>query len=121
MKQPKHWQDPVNALLGAWFALSPWVLGFQHQMALTANSVVLGVLLIAAALGAYFLPRAWEEWSEGVLGVLMIVSPWVMGFSAEHNAMLSAVISGVLVLVLAAWVLVTDESYSSWRHHGATQ
>jgi len=121
MKQTKHWQDPVNALLGAWFALSPWVLGFQHQMAPMASSVVLGVLLIAAALGAYFLPRAWEEWSEGVLGLLMIGSPWVLGFSAEHNAMVSAVLSGVVVLLLAAWVLATDESYSSWRHHGAAQ
>src|SRR5882724_11628663 len=28
MKQMKHWQDPVNAVLGAWLILSPWVLGF---------------------------------------------------------------------------------------------
>lgn len=115
MKQTKHWQDPVNAVLGAWLALSPWVLGFQDQMPPTANGVVIGLALIAAALGAFFLPRAWEEWTEGALGLWMVVSPWVLGFSMNRNAMLSAVISGVAVLVLALWVLLTDENYSSWR------
>ena len=33
MKYMKHWQDPINVLLGAWLAVSPWVLGFQDQMA----------------------------------------------------------------------------------------
>ena len=121
MEHTKHWQDPVNALIGAWLALSPWVLGFQNQMAPTANSVVIGVALIAAALGAYFLPRAWEEWTEGVLGLWMIASPWVLGFRAEHNAMVSAVLSGIVALVLALWVLSTDKKYSSWRHHSAAQ
>ena len=65
MKQTKHWQDPVNALLGAWMALSPWVLGF----------------------------------------------------SMNRNAMASAVISGIVVAALALWVLMTDEAYSGWRHH----
>src|SRR2546429_6629415 len=42
MKYMKHWQDPINVLLGAWLAVSPWVLGFQDQMAPTANGVVIG-------------------------------------------------------------------------------
>lgn len=118
MKQTKHWQDPVNALLGVWMALSPWVLGFQDQMAPTANGMVIGVALMAAALGAYFLPRAWEEWTEGALGVWMVISPWVLGFSMNRNAMASAVISGIVVAALALWVLMTDKDYSAWRHHG---
>ena len=121
MKQAKHWQDPVNALLGAWIALSPWVLGFQQQMAPMANGVVIGVALIAAALGAYFLPRAWEEWTEGGLGLWMVISPWVLGFSTNHNAMLNAVLSGIVVAVLALWVLTTDADYNPWRRHHSAQ
>jgi hypothetical protein len=30
MKQVKHWQDPVNAVLGVWLIVSPWVLGFSR-------------------------------------------------------------------------------------------
>ncbi|NMM90694.1 hypothetical protein B2J88_41270 [Rhodococcus sp. SRB_17] len=121
MKQVKHWQDPVNALLGAWLALSPWVLGFQNQMAPTANGVVVGVALIAAALGAYFLPRAWEEWTEGVLGLWMVASPWVLGFSTNHIAMVNAVVSGIAVALLALWVLATDADYRPWGHDRTAQ
>ncbi|MBO9680843.1 SPW repeat protein [Paenacidovorax monticola] len=119
MKQMKHWQDPLNALLGAWLALSPWVLGYQDQMTPTANGVVIGLALIAAALGAIFMPRAWEEWSEGVLGLWMIVSPWVLGFSMHMDAMRNAVVSGIVVLGLALWVVATDKDYQIFHRDSA--
>ncbi|MBB1653023.1 MULTISPECIES: SPW repeat protein [Delftia] len=115
MKYMKHWQDPINVLLGAWLAVSPWVLGFQDQMAPTANGVVIGLALIAAALGAIFIPRAWEEWTEGLLGLWMVISPWALGFAGQMDAMRNAVVSGVVVMVLALWVLMTDKDYMSWR------
>ena len=119
MKYMKHWQDPINVLLGAWLAVSPWVLGFQDQMAPTANGVVIGLALISAALGAIFMPRAWEEWTEGLLGLWMVISPWVLGFSGQMDAMRNAVVSGIVVLGLALWVLITDKDYMSWRSRSA--
>ena len=115
MKQMKHWQDPVNALLGAWLVLSPWVLGYQTHATATGNGVIIGVALIAAALGAIFLPRAWEEWTEGALGLWMVASPWILGFTSLHAARNSAVIAGIAVMALALWVLSTDKDYMSWR------
>ena len=29
LKQLKHWQDPINALLGIWLVLSPWAVGYS--------------------------------------------------------------------------------------------
>lgn len=114
MKPLKHWQDLVNALLGAWVLLSPWALGFQDSMTAMSNAVVIGLALIAAALGAIFVPRAWEEWTEAALGLWLIVAPWVLGFSTQRNAMLAAACTGVVVLALALWTLATDKDYSSW-------
>jgi hypothetical protein len=114
MKPLKHWQDLVNALLGAWVLLSPWALGFQDSTAAMSNAVVIGLALIAAALGAIFVPRAWEEWTEGALGLWLIASPWVLGFSTQRNTMLAAVVTGGVVLALALWTLATDKDYSSW-------
>lgn len=114
MKQMKHWQDPVNALVGVWLVLSPWALGFQSDMNALANAVLVGLLLIAAALGAIFVPRAWEEWTEGALGLWLAISPWALGFAGLQSAMLSAVASGVIVVVLALWVLMTDKDYAGW-------
>jgi hypothetical protein len=114
MKQVKHWQDPVNALVGVWLILSPWVLGFQSDLNALSNAVIVGILLIAAAVGAIFVPRAWEEWTETALGVWLAISPWALGFAALQTAMVSSVASGLVVAVLALWVLVTDKDYAGW-------
>jgi hypothetical protein len=114
MKQMKHWQDPVTALLGVWLVLSPWALGYQSNLTAMANAVIVGLLLVAAALGAIFLPRAWEEWTEGVLGLWLAVSPWVLGFSTLQMARVNALATGVAVMILALWVLTTDKEYSGW-------
>ena len=84
MMQLKHWQDAVNAILGVWLILSPWAMGFQGETMAVSNAVIVGLALIAAALGAIFVPRAWEEWTEGALGVWLVVSPWVLGFASAQ-------------------------------------
>ena len=116
MKQLKHWQDPVNALLGAWLALSPWVVGYVLDAAANYNAVVVGALLIAAALGAMFIPKAWEEWTEAVLGLWLIVAPWALRFSDDRLARNTAVCTGIIVALLALWTLATDKEYSAWMH-----
>ena len=114
MTRPKHWQDPVNVVLGAWLLASPWVLGYQNEMTAVANAFLIGLALIAAALGAIFVPRAWEEWSEAVLGLWLVISPAVLDFASHRPAMLSAVVTGIVVVVLALWTLLTDQEYSAW-------
>lgn len=114
MKQLKHWQDPFNALLGVWVVLSPWALGFQDTRMAMVNAVVIGLALIAGALGAIFVPRAWEEWTEAALGVWLVISPWLLGFSMYRQATLSTVVSGLVILALALWTLMTDDDYKGW-------
>jgi len=115
IKHVKHWQDPLNAALGVWLILSPWLVGFQDLETPAMNAVAVGILLGAAALGATFVPRAWEEWTEGALGLWMVVSPWVLGFASMRDPMMNAVVTGIAVVVLAAWVLATDKDYVHWR------
>jgi peptidoglycan/LPS O-acetylase OafA/YrhL len=111
MKQVKHWQDPVNAAAGVWLIVSPWVLGFQGNTAAMWTMVATGILLGAVALGATFVPKQWEEWTEGALAVWLAASPWVLGFSKVEVPMVNAVLVAAVILVLALWVLVTDKDY----------
>lgn len=115
MKQMKHWQDPVNALLGAWLIVSPWVLGFSKETMAMSNMVVIGVALIAVAMGAIFVPQAWEEWTEAALGLWLMVSPWVLGFTHVQAARDTAILTGVVVLALAVWVLFSDKDWGLMR------
>lgn len=121
MKQIKHWQDAVNVVLGAWLVLSPWALGFAGEAIPTGNAVIVGIALVAAALGAIFVPRAWEEWTECVLGLWLVVSPWALGFSGQAQAMVSAVATGVVIALLALWTLATDKDYNGWLGERSAQ
>ena len=76
----------------------------------------IGLALVATALGAILVPRAWEEWTEAVLGLWLIVSPWALGFRTDVNARQAAVVTGVVIAVLALWTLATDKDYRAWLH-----
>ena len=112
MKNFKHWQDPVNAVLGVAVVVSPWVLDYSSETIATSNAVVIGLALVAAALGAMLAPKAWEEWTEAVFGLWMVISPWMLGYSHVQTAMYVAVGVGLIVVLLALWTLATDKDFS---------
>ena len=92
--------DLANLILGAFLFLSPWLFAFaagpQSQSA-HISGIVIAVLSVAA-LAAF---AVWEEWLNLIVGLWVIVSPWVLGFSATTAATVHIVI-GVLASVLAA-------------------
>ena len=56
-------------------------------------------------------PR-WQDWATVVIGVLVFVAPWVLGFSGMSGMAWSAWIAGVLAFLLGGSVLIED-----WRSH----
>jgi SPW repeat len=50
--------------------------------------------------------RTWEDWSGILLGVLVGLSPWLVGQEGDQSVMWNAMLVGVLVLSLAALELV---------------
>ena len=116
MKRVKHWQDAVNAALGAWLVVSPWVLGFENVVVAVVSTMAIGAILVAANLGAMQVPQAWEEWLDTGLGALLMLTPALLGFDSVAPALQNALITGGLVTALAIWVLVTDDEFAaSWQ------
>ena len=76
--------------------------------------------LVAVAFGAMLVPRAWEEWTEVVLGLWPIASPWALGFAGLSGAMRAAAVTGVVIAVLALWTLAIDKDYTGWLHDHRT-
>ncbi len=106
MKAWTRWQDWVNVVAGLWLIASPWVLGVAQIQSAAWTAWVLGVLIAIAALWALAQPVAQvPEWCNVVLGILAIISPWVLGFSNLANPTWSIVIAGIVVLVLSGWVV----------------
>src|SRR5688500_18989135 len=99
----KHWQDPISLIAGLWMIVSPWALAYQAEARPMWNAIVLGALIAAVAFTAFFQVFAWQEWANVLFGGWLIISPWVLGFSA-----LSTVVVGAVVAALALWALGTD-------------
>lgn len=104
-------QDWANLVLAACLFLSPWVIGFAAEAAPTWNAWIAGIVLGALAVATLSAFAEWEEWANMVIGLWLIVSPWLLGFMGNVNAMWTHVILGVLVAAIAAWA-VWD-----YRHH----
>ena len=80
------WEDWLGMLLGLLVALSPWVSG-DHLAGRIAvwNAALVGVLLFFLAELEYVLPRRWEEAAQLVLGLWLVVSPYVFGSSTTDH------------------------------------
>lgn len=98
-------QDWANLILAVCLFLSPWVIGFATDAVPTWNAWIAGIVLGALAIAALSAFAEWEEWVNMVIGLWLIVSPWLLGFVANMNAMWTHVILGVLVAALSAWAV----------------
>lgn len=103
----------VNALLGAFLIISPWLVGYTADWTGTWSAVVAGLLIGGVALTGIVEMREWEAWVNLGLGLLAAVAPWLLGFSGAAYAMWTHVATGLAVAILAAveiWMLHDSSS-----------
>lgn len=96
MKQ--RWEDWTNLALGAWLFFSPFIMGYTQNQGAAWNAYTLGIMLGVFTIWALASPEAWEEWIDSALGLWLVVSPWILGFSSQTGATWNAVIVGLVVL-----------------------
>lgn len=92
--------DFYNLLLAAVLFASPWVFALTNgtgKLDLRASSAAIAAISLAAIV-AY---ANWEEWINLLLGLWLIVSPWILGF-AHSRAMHFSIGLGAAVAFLAA-------------------
>lgn len=61
------------------------------------------------------LEKKWFDWGNMVLGIWLVISPWLLGFSATASVLWSTLIVGLLVIGISAWGLYQPEKrYAEW-------
>jgi hypothetical protein len=93
----------LNFLLGVALFLSPWALGFAGDKSAALNAHIVGAIIAVMAFAAMVAFHDWEEWVSVALGAWLVVSPWLLSFSAVRPAMLTHVVIGVAAFLLAIW------------------
>jgi hypothetical protein len=102
--------DWINLILAVLLFISPWVLGYTGTAAMT-NALIAGVVIAILAIAALVSFAKWEEWVNLIVGLWVLISPWVLGFTAATAALWSHVVIGIVVAVLAAvelWLVAQD-------------
>ena len=90
-------QDWINLVCGVLLFISPWVLGFSGDMMAARTAWVGGVVIAVMGISALVQFAEWEDWVALIAGVLMIISPWVLGFAAIAYAVWAFVVLGLIV------------------------
>lgn len=103
--QRARWASAGNVLAGLWLIVAPFILDFEGADTAQWNHIIVGAaVLILAAIRA-FNPDVRESlsWMNVVLGLWMIVSPFLLGYANVDAAQTNALITGVIILGLAAF------------------
>lgn len=107
MKEP-HWQDWLMAVVGLWLILANWVLapllpGGVSPEPVAWNYVIAGAAALTLGVAAIAAFRIWEEWAGLLIGLWLMVSPWVLGFVSSPITMWNVMISGLIIVFIAGW------------------
>jgi SPW repeat-containing protein len=108
--------DVYNLALAMLLFVSPWL--FAGAKGVPAMNIWASSAAVAAiSLAAIFAFANWEEWANLALGIWLVISPWVLGFT-HTSAMHFCVGIGAMVAFLAILelLLLYDASMESVDH-----
>jgi hypothetical protein len=113
----RPWEDWVGMLLGVLIMVSPWFpMQASHDVVdaersyLILNTFVVGMLVLGLAQLEYVALQRWEEVAEIGLGLWLIASPFVLGYSGDDLLRAWHVALGAIIVLLGALQLWQD-----WR------
>jgi len=114
----ERWQPIVALVLGAYVVVSPWLIPYLLRgSVLTLGSAwshyIAGAAIVIVAALAISSFRLWEAWVEALLGLWVIIAPWVLGFTSLHAFTWNSVIVGALLVAISLGSLKTDPMQSA--------
>jgi SPW repeat len=106
------WLGLLTMIIGLWFLISPWILGFGATNTAGLNAIIVGLLIAVCgafdAFGIGYLPmRAMRVFGllAAILGLWAIVSPFAL--TVDGIARWDAVVTGLVAVLVSG--------YDTWK------
>src|SRR5208337_2139339 len=100
-----RFQDYANLALGVLLFLSPWALNYSGEEMAARTAWIGGIAIAILSLAAIFQFMEWEEWLNLLVGLAVIASPYLFGFSEIPHALAAHFVLGLLVALSSGWEL----------------
>lgn len=93
----------LTGIVGLFMILAPYIFNYAGNGTALWTSVIAGLIVVGASLWEAFAKRKenWEYWVAGIVGVLAIIAPFVLGFGHIATAMWTTVLAGAFVAIVA--------------------
>jgi hypothetical protein len=91
--------DLGNLILGTILIVSPWMFA-NTASTQSDNAYASGLFIIALSIAALTFFTAWAEWLVLIVGIWLIVAPWVLNFQGIEAARVEITI-GIVIAVFA--------------------
>jgi hypothetical protein len=97
-----RFQDYANFVLGVLLFVSPWALGYADQEMAARIAWIGGLIVAILSFAAIVQFAEWEEWVNLLVGLAVIASPYVFGFTHVMHAVMAHYVLGILIVIAAA-------------------
>jgi len=101
----------IIAVGGLWELIAPFVLGYSKHTTPMWDAVIVGIVLIILGVWAALANASGTvkilSWINAVLGLWLIVAPFILSYSKLATPMWNDIIVGIIILVLGVWAALT--------------
>lgn len=103
-----HQAAGVIALLsGLWLFVSPWVFGIARDGSAFNAWIVGAVIAVVSMFQLAYRELNWISWINCLLSIWIFAAPWIFGYTAIHDRMISSLCVGVVVFVVSIWTAMS--------------
>jgi len=106
----------LDLFAGVWLMISPLILVSHNSSAMWSDALP-GIAIALLALYRIQNPASavWLSWINVLLGIWILISPWLLRFSGHLKPTVNNVITGGIVIAMAGWSLLATTA----MRHGA--
>ncbi|MBI1204615.1 MAG: hypothetical protein GC182_19100 [Rhodopseudomonas sp.] len=101
MKRNAMVGDLVSLVLAGWLFLSPWIVGYTALTAASWVAWLAGLAIVAVAALALKSVRIWTQWTNLVLGLILVASPFALHMLDKVHATDCLFQTGIVVVIIA--------------------